>query len=87
MFSSLGLAYVGRKPQLIRRGKPPALPEDAKRFDLYGGRVGDVDVMNFLPFKGVRRDEEKVRWTFSPPNGCNAFLHPGGHTRRGMVFF
>ena len=44
-------------------------------------------MMNPLPFKGMRRDEEKVRWTFSPPNGCDAFLHPGGHTRRGWCFF
>jgi hypothetical protein len=44
-------------------------------------------VMNSLPFKGVRRIEEKVRWTFSPPNGCNDILHPGRAYRVEMVFF
>jgi hypothetical protein len=45
-----------------------------------------VDANDTLPFKGVRRAEKKVLWTFFGPNGCIAFIAPRRVYQEGMGF-
>ena len=37
------------KEAVIKFGKPPALPGDSRRFDLYGGRRGRMRAAEFTP--------------------------------------
>ena len=60
-------------PGIIRRGKPPALPEDAKRFDLYGGSVEEVAGDEFPPLQGEGEGGDGV---FSHPTSTPSPSRP-----------